>query len=1343
MKKHTMISLFASARPAILAMACVFACAVVPAPPARAGVIITESNRILLGEGQASLVWSGTDNHFQIADGVTLTVTRFGIHSSSPGYATILPGTHVIYEPLDTTGQVIFDGIRASGIGGVFTLGANSRLEVTNGIFRNNRGGNITSNTAISSQNGDGVSGVIQAQVATAYVGLKNVVFENNGQLGNTGVMRISGSLVMEGGAMIGNYASGDHSGAINMNGTPYISFTDVLFDGNRARTIGGAITAGSGTLLLNNVIFNNNWAGGQGGALRANPDANSVLKFNMTDSGGTTSYMYKGNFALNRSKQEIVVSDTQVIDNAPGYAPDAKGGGFLHNSTSNTTIEFAVADGVGLHIGDPDETNKAYDSLTTNGAAPKIVKTGGGDLVLNADSAYWKGSSTVSAGRMLLGNDGAVLGGTVVVQSGAAFGGAGLVATTNYATDLPDAATVNVRAGGVLQVGLADRKTDGLVVLGSLNLDNATIAFTAFGGTHAATLGISSTTSGSVTVTGAINVSGTNIVNMQGFTQNGVYNLGYIYDALSANGEDSLLYAVNGRVTTPSQSTRQSAQRSESYDGSLQVQVSLDTARRMRWTGTDGADPTVWDDYSSNWAGVSAASADVTQYAALDTVYFDAPGAITINGGVPVSGMETEIASGSLVFGGHGGITSAPWDSVADAEDYVRAATGKLVKTGAGKLVLNNDGVNVFHGGVEIHGGAIEIQRGEQLQTAAASLVFVNDATLRVTSSGTTIMQNAISIGAGKTATVEVVPTSTGAPVIFEGSLTGGKLLKTGSGALMLAGVNSHETTELREGTLGLAHDEALGSGRLLVQGNNRAVTVSANVTIKNDIEFGENNLLLYNLSVAPGGARTATIAGSLRGKSLTIIGDVSDAGHTRGTLKLAGSNTLESITIRDRATLEAASAGALGGGATNIVVNSGGALHLSTTDVTAGDVLVESGGIIGFNRPTRQMLVLSGSFTIESSSTVAILSRLTSGFSKLIHAEGGISYDPYSTEVVDLGNNNNSSFIVYTDDDNNLMLMNMNRAGNPGKDIAVSLDAMTASVSAIYTRMSESFLLMLDDYAPGASPSRSVWVKGIGSFGDYDGDASRIGYTDTTYGFAYGFDMVLSERFLLGFYGGYTDSKLKADNHAETNADMPHLGIYGAVKLKNLYFAADVFGGAVKASTVRTEDNVTGRYKAAVYGASAETGFVFRTWENGHFKPSVGLHWMYFDYRDQSEIGTGAIFIDDFSTDRLESVVGAQLTHSFVTAWKKPATLSLQAGWRSSLQNERTKLNVRYADMYVYDDNFEVLSDEYSRDRISIGVGLGTALGERSSLSLAYECEVAKDHTRHNVNATLRWLW
>ncbi|OAM90169.1 autotransporter domain-containing protein [Termitidicoccus mucosus] len=1305
-------------------------------PPARADVI-TEDTRVLIGEGAAPLVNIG-DNLYEIADGVTITHTRFGPYASAPGFMSIV-GNSLTYRPLNQTGLTVFENIQSQGIGGVFTMGAGSTLSITNGIFRNNRGGKTP--IPDPDDNGDGVSGVIHAQQATASVYLKDVIFENNGGFGNTGLSRVSGTFIMEGGGIYNTFAAGDHTGAISSYAaTSYVSLTDVVVDSNRARSYAGAIAvaANGATAIFNNVTFTNNWAGFRGGAVYSNQSSGTVL-FKMTESGGTNSYFYTGNFAgnlnsVNQPDPAITMNDPQVVDNTPAFTALARGGGFLFVNGASLT-EFDIAAGVSLTIGAADAASRAYDTLVANNAGSRILKSGEGDLILNADNSYWRGSTTVAAGRLLLGNDEAQYGGITTVESGAVFGGAGTLATWIYSTSnttAPDAGptVVNATAGSTLQVGLSDRQTSGLTITGTLSLTDATISYAAFGGTHAAKLN----------VTGTLVTSGTNTINLQSF-KSGVYRLGNNYGALTANGENTLRYAINGLVV--SGSGRQAIVRDGGYTDDLVVNLVTDTARAMKWTGSAGA---TWNDAEHNWEALNNAS--ITQYSAADTVQFaGAGGTVTLEGSLPVSNMEVA-GSGILTFNGTGGIIASAWQDWVEAENAVQTGgLGKLVKTGSGTLVFNNDGINDFKDGVELRGGEIEIQRGGQLRTSGGVLALGMATTLRVRgtgaidSSAVQEMDNEIAIeGAAAISTVN-------GHVRLNGNITGGRLVKTGNSTLILAGANTHEATDLADGGLALYHDQSLGRGALNVLADNRSVAIAGDVTVNNNINFGDFNLYVYNSQSGAGAPAPAGIlAGSLNGNSLTVSVPNNDSNPNRGPVTLAGANTLNSVRVQQYATLVAAHAGALGGAGSDVTVADGGALHLTVPDITARNVLVQDGGALGFSRPrvagVLTMLATSGTVTIEEGARLAILSRLTSGYTTLIHAEGGLVLDPY-TLVVDAGPNN-AVFRVYADEDNNLICMNMNRAGNPGKDIAVSLDAMSAVVSTVHSRVTENFLMPLAEFEPGGdSPGSSFWIKGIGSVGQYDDNATRIGYKDTTYGAAIGFDKIYLEKYLLGLHAGYSYSDLETDNHATTDAIMPHIGAYGSARFGKFYILADVSGGAFRADTTRAEDAVTGRYRAIIFGASAEAGMVLRTWENGGVRPFAGLHYMRYAYKDHAEKGPGAIFIDDFKADRLESLVGAQLTHSFETVWKQPAMLTLHAGWRAALNDEQTELNVVFADMYVYEDYFKVLSDVYSRDRIVVGAGLRVGVTKSSVFSFDYECESAKDHVRHNLNAIIRWSW
>ncbi len=1304
MNTDSMCAIPSSARcPALRALAAIVCIASLPSPPARGAIVDTDRQIYMTGNNTLSMY---TYNLFEIADGVTMTYTRIGERSTSPGLMTLQTGS-LIYRPLGTTGRVIFENVVTTSVAGVINMAAGTTLDITNGLFRNNRAG-LTNNTAT----GSGVSGAIHAATTTNRVLLKDVIFENNGSFGNTGVMRVYGTLNMTGGGFYNNFAAGDYGGATGMGAASSHTYADVVFDNNRARSYSGAVDVRTGTISLTNCTFTNNWAGTKGGAIQSQL-ASGVLAFNVDASGTTRDYLWTGNFAGNVATP-LSDGDPQVVNNAPSFDPSAAGGGFYYAATSGSgRVEFNIDYETSLTIGAANATSRAHDSIASGNTSARIHKLGGGDLVLNADNSYYSGTFAVEVGRLLLGNNEAKLGGIINVASGATFGGVGELKTVLQNGNNGNL-TVNAAAGSTIQVGLAGAPATGLAIEGRLSLANATLSYVAFDGTHAARLVMSG---------GSLATTGTNTVNLQGF-RSGAYDLGNIYTDLVAGGADKLRFAVNGLVT--SGSGRQTIERVEG-DTPFELRVNLitDTARAMKWTGAAGG---TWNDADNNWESLNAPG--VTQFSALDTVRFpgDAPGnlEVVLSGNMPVSNIEVGGAN-NLTFTGNGNIVATPWHPGVEAETAVQTGgLGKLVKTGAGTLVFNNAGNNNFAGGIDIDGGAIEISRGEQLQAIGAQITFVESATLRVT--GSSVMASAIVIGPSKIATIEVSGSNENR---INGAVSGGSLVKTGAGLLALRAENTHAGTTLRAGALALSHDRALGTGALDITGDNTMVIISGNRNIGNNINFGSNNIALSSQN-----AVHSVLSGAINGTGIIRVWGTS----TDSVLVLSGSNNYRSLLVDANGAVGAAHPNALGGPQSLVRVEPGGALHLLVPEVVAKSVYINEGATLAFDNPSRRMLVTSGSVTIENNVTIALMSRLTSGYTTLVHADGGLSVDTYSININP--GPNNTTFRIYTDENNNLMLMNMNRAGNPGKDIAVSIDAMTAAVASVYSRMSENFLLPLQHYSPGDELDKGFWIKGFGSIGSYDGDDIRIGYKDSTWGLNMGIDRVFFGKYLAGVYAGYAYSDLKTDNPGcGTDSAMPHIGVYGAARYGKFYLAADIFGGSITADTKRLDDETTGSYRAALYGASIDAGLLLRAWENGVFKPSVGLHYMNYSYYDHSEMGRGAIYVQDFKTDRVESLVGLQLTHAFTTAWKTPGMLVLQANWRAALTHEQTVLNVSFSDLY--DDIFEVPSDIYSRDRITIGLGIRLGLGRFSAFSFDYEYETSKDHSRHNLNASMRWSW
>ena len=122
----------------------------------------------------------------------------------------------------------------------------------------------------------------------------------------------------------------------------------------------------------------------------------------------------------------------------------------------------------------------------------------------------------------------------------------------------------------------------------------------------------------------------------------------------------------------------------------------------------------------------------------------------------------------------------------------------------------------------------------------------------------------------------------------------TGGSLVKTGNGTLILSGANTYTGgTTLAGGTLRLANNQALGTGTLTTTGS--VVDYAASVTIGNTIVIDSNST---QLQVTAGSATQAGIISELNGpRPLEKIG--------AGTLVLTATSTYSGATTVSAGTL------------------------------------------------------------------------------------------------------------------------------------------------------------------------------------------------------------------------------------------------------------------------------------------------------------------------------------------------------------------------------------------------------------------------------------------------------
>ncbi|MFN7594203.1 MAG: autotransporter-associated beta strand repeat-containing protein, partial [bacterium] len=225
----------------------------------------------------------------------------------------------------------------------------------------------------------------------------------------------------------------------------------------------------------------------------------------------------------------------------------------------------------------------------------------------------------------------------------------------------------------------------------------------------------------------------------------------------------------------------------------------------------------------------------------------------------------------------------------------------------------------------------------------------------------------NNIEIDAGVTATIESILSDDG---INRG------ITKSGAGTLILAGNNTYGGgTLLQEGILGVGHNNALGTGALIMEADTTLRAVVNNLTLANAIT-------LNGAGAIDTQAYTLTLSSTLSGAS----GELGKIGS--GTLILGNTTTLSAVdvqtgTLDNRGTLSAAASMSLSGDNTTLLNAVGSSV---TVQGGAGTLLGGAGAQRIDNAGS-----ISGAINLGAGSDSYILR--TSGTQRgNVNAEGGI---------------------------------------------------------------------------------------------------------------------------------------------------------------------------------------------------------------------------------------------------------------------------------------------------------------------------------------------------------------
>ncbi|WP_043643853.1 autotransporter outer membrane beta-barrel domain-containing protein [Caenispirillum salinarum] len=283
------------------------------------------------------------------------------------------------------------------------------------------------------------------------------------------------------------------------------------------------------------------------------------------------------------------------------------------------------------------------------------------------------------------------------------------------------------------------------------------------------------------------------------------------------------------------------------------------------------------------------------------------------------------------------------------------------------------------------------------------------------------------------------------------------------------------------------------------------------------------------------------------------------------------------------------------------------------------------------------------------------------------------------------------------------------------------------------------------------GIFRSGSLWLAGLGSWGEVDGDASAAGYGSRTWGLSAGADTPVTDDLLVGVALGYAGTNVDSDlAGTETDVDSYQLGIYGTWTQGPWYANGTVFYGRHAYDSERlvvsggNAQTASADYNANEYGAGVEVGRTFAA-SGLEVQPYAGLDVSLLDRESFTESGlTGALAGADLAFDS-ETYTTGRASAGLRVAY--PYTS--QGGWRV-VPTAEVGVAHRFGDtdgsatarFTGGTTDFTVSGPDVNNTVGVLGLGLSTN-SDSMGLFVDYGGEFNAEQTQHTVNGGIVFRW
>ena len=893
------------------------------------GNMSVNAGRLKLGNAQ---LFGTNSPSVTVASGATLDLNGQTVANTN---ALSLTGTGAA----SAGGVLINTSTNAASYAGLVTLAGDSTINASSG--------NITlSNTGTMSSTTTKVLTVDGSANTTINENTTTLRFVKNG----TGTLTLNGGNTNSYSTQANVYAAMINNGTVKVGHTQAFGSAGSNGFGISNSTIpGNAILVSGGTLDMNGIAYNKNTFTVLSGTGYSSQGA--VINSNATDASMQAMWMLNGSTSINANAGGLSITNSssnyRTLNNR-GYNLTLGGTGTSANNTLNTELFGSgnlIKEGTGTWTLLPNAVASAYYLDTTDGLTYSLGTTGSTSAM-----NYLTGSISVNAGRLKLGNNGALgLSSGMTVAQGATvdLNGRTLINATNLTITGTGAAgaggaIVNDSTQAASYIGLVTLAGDSTINATTGNITLSNIGTITGSGRNLTVDGASTTTIASIigTDNGGITKNGTGTLILSGantFTGNIAVNAGRLQlnnaGAIGSSSSPSVTVAsgatfdLNGITASNSNNLTISGTGAAGYGAALINQsvaatysgnITLaDNATINATGGNISLSGVISGNYNLEVAGGSAtrwtrfigASANTFSSLTLSGYDLGFTNANQLGSGTITSasanariiyGVSSTAASTGASFSISNALNTGSSSSymLAVAPNHATntitldgkiSGSGILKVSAGGTLVLANT-ANDFTGGIEIGTGNISVASSAPLGSGNINFGTTSNSGLYITDNAT--IGNTFTIsGSAYTANIDVASGKTAELTnVISPTTTGGKLVKTGNGILALSGVNTYGgTTTITGGTLNLKNSGSIASS---------GVTVGSGATLK-----ATNNAMPASASTGSitlnSGALVDLETGSLKANNLTVAAlsgaDITKISYTIGnSLALNGNLTL-----------------------------------------------------------------------------------------------------------------------------------------------------------------------------------------------------------------------------------------------------------------------------------------------------------------------------------------------------------------------------------------------------------------------------------------------------------------